>query len=414
MKIVQINAVYEYSSTGRNTMETHEYLRALGHDSYVFCTNNNIPEINVYKMGNKCDYKLHALMSHLTDGQGLFSKRSTKMLLNRLEDLMPDVVLLGNLHANYIHYPSLLRYLAKKDIATVVVLHDVWTFTGHCCYYTEDHCEKWLTGCYNCPALSKYNKSWFWDNSTYNFNKKVALFNAIPRLAIIGVSKWVADEARRSPVFANAKRIDYIYNWIDLKKFSPREDNTIREKLNLNNRFVLVSVSQEWSEAKGLFKICDIARQMPEERFVLVGSMSYKGELPSNVLSVGVTSSTDELARYYSMADALLVCSVQETFGKVSAEALACGTPVIANKSTANPEIAGVECGKTYDEGNMEQIVSAIRSMKTIGKSAYRNKCVKRAVEEFGLHNQLQKYLDLFEDMISEKEKPVPQRKSAH
>ena len=43
MKIVQVNAVYEYSSTGRNTMETHEYLRTLGHESYVFCTNKNIP-----------------------------------------------------------------------------------------------------------------------------------------------------------------------------------------------------------------------------------------------------------------------------------------------------------------------------------------------------------------------------------
>ena len=343
-------------------------------------------------------------MSHLTDGQGLYSKRSTKTLLRRLDAIRPDVVLLGNLHTNYVNYPLLLKYLANKDIATVIVLHDVWPFTGHCCYYSEDHCDKWLTGCGNCPALTKYNKSWFRDNSSSNLNNKLKLFRAIPRLAVVGVSKWVAEEARRSPVFANAKRIDYIYNWIDLNKFSPREDNNLREKLNLNNRFVLVSVSQGWSKAKGLFRICDVAKQMPEERFVLVGSMSYKGELPPNVFSVGATSNIDELAQYYSMADALLVCSVQETFGKVSAEALACGTPVIANNSTANPEIASEECGKTYDLGNIEQIISAVRSIKLIGKSAYKSLCVNRAVKEFSLENQLQKYLNLFEDMVSWKE----------
>ena len=404
MKVVQINAVYEYSSTGRTTMEMHEHLRVLGHNSYVFCTNKNIPEINVYKMGCNLDYKIHSFMSHLTDGQGLYSKESTKMVLRQLDDIHPDIVILRNLHANYINYPLLLKYLAIKDIATIVVLHDVWTFTGHCCYYTEDHCEKWLTGCGNCPALAKYNRSWFRDNSSSNLAKKVELFNAIPRLAVIGVSKWVADEAKKSPVFAKAKRIDYIYNWIDLKKFFPREDNAIREKLNLNNRFVLVSVAQGWNESKGLFKICEVAKQMPKDIFILVGSMSYNGELPLNVLSVGVTSSTDELAQYYSLADVLLVCAVQETFGTVSAEALACGTPVIAINSTANPEIAGIECGKTYEEGDVEQIVSAIHEIKAIGKTSYQNKCVERAVKEFAMDQQLQKYLNLFDEMKNWKE----------
>ena len=75
-----------------------------------------------------------------------------------------------------------------KDIATIVVLHDVWIFTGHCCYYKEDNCDKWLTSCNHCPAQNKYNKSWFWDNSEFNF-KKMNLFSAIPRLSVIGVSK---------------------------------------------------------------------------------------------------------------------------------------------------------------------------------------------------------------------------------
>ena len=403
MKIVQINAVYEYSSTGRTTMEMHEFLQSQGEESYVFCSNKQMPEMNVFQVGNKLDYRLHSLMSRLTDSQGLHSKSSTEQLLKQLETIQPDIVILRNLHANYIHYPSLLTYLAKNDIATVVVLHDVWTFTGHCCYYTEDNCNKWLTGCSHCPALGKYNKSWLIDNSAANYKRKLDLFRAIPRLAVIGVSKWVADEAKKSPIFSNAKRIDYIYNWIDLNKFRPVDGTPIREKLGIGDRFTIVSCAQGWSEVKGLFTIFDVANQMPEERFVLVGSMAYDGELPKNVISVGATASVSELAQYYSTADALLVCSIQETFGKVSAEALACGTPVIANHSTANPEIAGKDCGLSFENNNVAEIVAAIRRLIAVGKSSYKDKCLRRAEEEFNFELQMAKYLELFEDMIYQK-----------
>lgn len=401
MKIVQINAVYEYSSTGRTTMELHEFLRLQGIESHVFCTNKNIPEINVYKIGTYWDYKTHSFLSHLTDGQGLFSKNSTKKLLCKLDNIQPSIVILRNLHANYIHYPSLLKYLAKKNIPTVVILHDVWMFTGHCCYYTIDKCEKWKTECYNCPALHKYNKSWFWDNSHSNFKKKLKLFNAIPNLSVIGVSKWVANEAKQSPIFAKAKNIDYIYNWIDLNKFYPQDSSSLRHKLNLESHFVIISVAQGWCENKGLLKIFAVANRLPEVRFVLVGSMAYTGSIPKNVISVGSTSSTKELAQYYSMADALLVCSVQETFGKVSAEALSCGTPVLANNTTANPEIAGKDCGLYFENNNVDQIVAAIQELQSKGKKAYESKCIERAASEFNFEIQIQKYMKLFNEISS-------------
>ena len=123
--------------------------------------------------------------------------------------------------------------------------------------------------------------------------------------------------------------------------------------------------------------------------------------MPDNVISVGVTSNVSELAQYYSMADALLVCSVQETFGKVSAEALACGTPVLANNVTANPEIAGAECGLTFENNDVDEIVAAIEKMKQTGKQCYTHKCIKRATGELNFDTQIQKYLNFFQTMIS-------------
>ena len=56
MKVVQINAVYQFSSTSKLTEEMHNYMLSKGLDSYVFCSNWNDPENKIFKIGNKLDY----------------------------------------------------------------------------------------------------------------------------------------------------------------------------------------------------------------------------------------------------------------------------------------------------------------------------------------------------------------------
>ena len=77
---------------------------------------------------------------------------------------------------------------------------------------------------------------------------------------------------------------------------------------------------------------------------LLVGNMP-KISLPKNVISVAATDSVNELVKYYNAADVFLQLSEEETFGKVVAEALACGTPVVTNGYTANPELVNASCG---------------------------------------------------------------------
>ena len=398
MKIIQINAIYKYGSTGRTTMEMHEYCLLHGIESYVFCPNISDEDHNIYRIGTAIDHKLHGLWSRISGNQACFSYFATRRVLGMMEKIQPDVVILRNLHSNYINLPMLLKYLAKNDIATIIVLHDCWFFTGHCTHYFSNNCYKWKNECMNCNLMRNDNKSLFFDTSTSMFRMKKKLFNAIPRLAVVGVSDWVTNEAKKSPVFANAKIFQRIYNWIDLKKFHPFDSSSLREKLGINNYFTVLSVAQGWGEAKGLFKIFEVANKMPDVKFVLVGRMAYNGIFPDNVISVGTTSNVQELAQFYSMADVFLVCSVQETFGKVSAEALACGTPVIANNSTANPEIADEKCGLSFNNNDVTEIVSAIENMRSrLQNHDLKEICVQRALNEFDFNKQIKKYLSLFE-----------------
>lgn len=402
MKIVQINAVYEYSSTGRTTKEMHERLLADGYDSYVFCADKHIPNKKVYRIGNSFDHKVHALLSRLSGRQGYYSLFATKNLVKRLESIKPDVVILRNLHSNFVHLSTLMKYLKQRDIAVICVLHDCWFFTGHCYYYTNAGCDRWKTGCGSCPIKGDACPSLFFDRSRACYKDKEKWFKGLDRLAVVGVSDWVTEEARESPIFPQNAIISRIYNWIDLRRFYPRDAHALRAWLNLTDEFVVLSVSQGWSVRKGLLKILDTAKTVPDVRFVLVGTFDYYGPIPANVITPGVTSNVEELADYYSMADALLVCSVQETFGKVSAEALACGTPVIANDATANPEIAGDECGISVHDNNINEIVQAIGRIRNITKQTYSQKCVERAQLEFDFEKQIQKYYELFRTLTNQ------------
>jgi len=400
MKVLQINAVNSIASTGRNASELSEYLIKNGHGCVVAYSKG--PSVNPeyeYKIGGNFDTKLHGLLSRITGRQGYFSKNATNKLCRFMNEYSPDVVVLNNLHGNFVNLPMLLKYLATNDIATVAVLHDCWFYTGKCCHYTDEGCYKWKELCGNCPQLKKYNKSWFFDRTKGMHKDKIKLFNSIPRLAVIGVSDWILNEAKKSPVFKNVKIFKRIYNWIDTDALHPKNVEDIRTKLGLENKKVILSVANIWSKEKGLDTVIELASQLKaDEQYILVGNVGDV-KLPQNIIHIPATNSVEELARYYSLADVFVQPSLEETFGKVSAEALACGTPVVCFNSTANPELVEDGCGYIMDNGDMDNMISKIRLVFGKGKEYYSNNCRNFATQNFEKITSLKEYSNLFENM---------------
>lgn len=401
MKILQINAVNKIASTGRTTTEMAAFLRQSGHTCAVaYSAGSSENSEWEYRIGSKADAKLHGLLSRVSGKQGYFSKGATRKLLDFTDRFAPDIVVLRNLHANYIHLPMLLQYLAKKDIATVAVLHDCWFYTGKCCHYTVAGCYKWQESCGNCPALKKYNKSWFFDKTAEMLEDKKRLFGAIPRLAVVGVSDWLTNEAKKAPVFQNAKVIERIYNWVDTKTFAPHETTALRQKLNLQDKKVILCVASGWTKDKGLDTVLQLADRLTEEqRLLLVGCVPEGVVLKNNVLHIPQTHNVEELVSYYSMADVFFQPSLEETFGKVSAEALSCGTPVVCFHSTANPELIGKGCGAVVSIGDMNALIEQIGNILGNGKDAYVKPCRDFALQNFDLDKNMQQYIRLFETL---------------
>ncbi|MRS03937.1 group 1 glycosyl transferase, partial [bacterium] len=198
MKVLQVNAVSGYGSTGRICVELSEGLIALGHQAFIAYSHGVSSFPDSFRFGDTLEQKKHALLSRITGLQGYFSPRGTRDLIEWIKREEPDIVHLHNLHSNDINIIQLLGFLGSSNISTVVTLHDCWFFTGKCTHFTEDNCYQWENHCKKCPRLKKDNPSYFFDRTEKMFHEKRNAFDEIKNLGVIGVSDWITGIAKRS------------------------------------------------------------------------------------------------------------------------------------------------------------------------------------------------------------------------
>lgn len=401
MKILQINPIAGHSSTGRAVSELDKYFIEHRHESFVACIDGyNVK--NIYKIGNTFDRKIHSILTRLTGYEACFSNIATKKFIKYIDIIKPDIIKLNIVHSNYINYFMLLNYISQNDIPLLLVLDDCWHFTGKCVHYTTNICYKWKQKCGECPNLENGIPSFFFDRTKYMLKKKKEYLNRVPRLGVVGVSDWITNEAKQS-IIKNAKIIKRIYNWVDLKEFYPKENReNIKKKYNLKNKFIILGVASDWDESKGISSFIKLSHEFNENyKVVLVGKNSNNINL-GNIYHIAATYNINELAEIYSMADVFVTFSKEESFGKVSAEALACGTPVICYNSTACPELIGEKCGKVIQVDDYNGILKAINDIAERPKEFYSPYCVKYANDNFKFEKSAQEYLDTFEELINE------------
>ena len=384
MKVLQINAVYGTSSTGRTVAELDEGLKKSGIESIVATTQSTIDRDDIYIVGTQLERKMHAFLSRLTGKQGYFSYFATKRLISWIKKEKPDVIHLRNLHANYIHLGLLLKYIKQNNIPTVITLHDCWFFTGKCTHYTEQGCYKWQIGCYDCPQLKKDNNSWMFDRTSMLWNDKKQWLEDIPRLAVIGVSDWITEEVKKS-FLKNSLIIKRIYNWIDLNVFYPRSEDVL-EKYNLpKDKFLILCIGAGWTVDSPKYRdLIELAKKIDDDtRIVLAGFLASEISLPKQIIPIGYINSTNELAKLYSSVDVYVHLSREDTFGKVIAESLACGTPAIVYNATACPELIGENCGYIVAKGDVLGVLNAVNKVKKEGKDSYSRFCVEFSNKNF-------------------------------
>lgn len=387
MKILQINVVYNEKSTGRTCFEVEKYLNACGDECYTaYGVGDKSASKYAYKFETKFGYYFHNVMARITGLGGYFSFFGTKRLIRYIKKINPDVIHLRNLHDHYLNLPMLFRYLGKTQIPIVITLHDCWIFTGKCAYPTRTGCDKWKNKCNNCPAKKEYPNSLVFDFSGKMFADKRKYLERLNIRAVMGVSDWVTDLGKQS--FLNKFKILRLYNWINLDVFKPYDTENVLPVLKkydvYENKFTVICVAAAWKEgSQKNNELNEFAEILGDEcQIIVVGknSRTLKGK---NIIPIDFTNDIKELASLYSFADVYVHFSVADTFGKVIAEAMACGTPAVVYDTSACAELVQDGCGEKAEPHNVKMLADKTNKIKKSGKQCYSQNCINRVKENF-------------------------------
>lgn len=396
MRVMQINSVCGVGSTGRIATDIHNILIEQGHKSYI-AYGRDLPKScdKAIRIGGKFDNYTHVVKTRIFDKHGFASKRATVEFINKVKELNPDIIHLHNIHGYYLNIEILFEYLKEADKPVIWTLHDCWSFTGHCAYFDYVACDKWKTGCYDCPQKKGYPSSFLLDNSKENYRRKKELFTGLKNMTIVTPSNWLADLVKQS--YLKEYQVQVINNGIDLNLFMPTESN-FREENDINNKFMILGVANVWDERKGLRYFLDLSKTLnDDEIIVLVGlSEKQKKQLPKNIIGITRTSNIKELVEIYSAADVFVNPTLEDNFPTTNLEALACGTPIITFNTGGSVESVYENTGYVVEKGNLKDMKIAIDKVKARNsKISSCDFCIERA-KNYNKNEKFNEYIELY------------------
>lgn len=368
-----------------------------GRDGVKPCKSKLMP------VGGKLDVAFHGLWTRFTDRHGLASWFATKRFIREIKNLKPDVIHIHNIHGYFLNYKMLFEYLKEADIPVIWTVHDCWLYTGHCYYYSSIGCDKWMSGCGNCPQRTAFPTSWFIDRSKQNLKDKSEAFNSIKdKLTIVPVSEWIRGEMSRS--ILKDCQYQVIHNGIDLNVFDVQpDDKAVREKYGLGDKHIILGLASIWSKEKGWDDFVEMSKMLNEDEvIVMVGvTEELQRRLPENVVGIRRTENVRQLAELYSAAVAFVNPTWQDNYPTVNLESIACGTPVVTYRTGGSIEAVTEKTGYVVAQGDVKGLLEAVREIERKGNLEYKADCRAHALANFRKEDRYADYLKLYEDLTT-------------
>lgn len=228
------------------------------------------------------------------------------------------------------------------------------------------------------------------------------------------VASTEAAESYYRAGFPRHRPIERIFWGIPTGIFKPMDGISMRRELGIEARYVVGFVGRLVPE-KGPLVLLDAMRRLPQETHcIMIGEGPSREEIERETAGPELRGrvhlhgamKAETLARYMNCFDVLAVPSLTTThwteqYGRVIAEAMACGVPVVGSDSGAIPEVIG-EGGSIVPEGNpglLSQSLAMVIHNKEVGKTL-KEKALQRADAELGV-NAMARHLIRFYKRIA-------------
>lgn len=394
MKILQVNNVYAEKSTGKITQDLHHGLLKAGHESLVaYGRGKGAEEPGVIRLCPDWYGKINSLLARITGlayGGCLLSTWRLQRLILREK---PDVVHLQCINEHFVNIYSLITWLKKHKIKTVVSLHAEFMYTANCGHAFE--CEQWQDGCKKCPNKYKAVKSWFFDRTGKSWERMRRAFKGFENNCVISpVSLWTEARAKQSEILKEFP-MKTVFNGVNAEIFTDDDTNkNARAVLNVTAFF-----SDQKEHPKGGWYLLELAKRMPDITFWVAGKADSELQVPKNVLLLGEIFDQKELAQWYRKAALSVIVSKRETFSMPCAESLCCGTPVVGFRAGAPEQIALPRYSAFVEYGDLDRLEQTIRYWLNRGDLDCR-KIAEEARETYCVETMAKEFCDLYRSML--------------
>lgn len=365
MKILMINSVCGYGSTGKIVADLAHEIEKKGDECWIAYGRGDAPsDLHTYRIGDDLGVYMHGVLSRITDKHGFYSKYATKMFIRWMKQYNPDVIHLHNLHGYYINIELLFQALKELDKPVIWTLHDCWAFTGHCAHFDFCGCNKWKTQCERCVQKREYPTSFVMDNSRENYIRKKNVIGQIDKLEVVTPSDWLKRLVKQS--FLKRYPVQVVKNGIDLNVFHPVRDMNIKQRYGLQDKKIILGVASTWSQRKGIQDFEKLADMIDDTyHIVLIGTINVKETISKpNVTLIDRTENREQLAAWYTEADIFFNPTYEDNYPTVNLEAQGCGTPVITYNTGGSPEGIIAGGGSVIEQADLDAFVEKLKQIE--------------------------------------------------
>ena len=397
MKILQINSVYVVGSTGKLVLFSHRIFSIFGNETYVGYGRGKKPiETTVLKNCSELESNIHHAYANIFDNVygGCFF--ATNKMIRLIKKLKPDVVHLHCCNGYFVNLYRLFVFLKKNNYKVIVTNHAEFYYTGNCGYSFE--CDKWKTGCGNCPHIKEFNGRWSLDRTHKNWIKMKNALDGFNKnnIVITSVSPWVTSRSSESPILGQYKHVT-VLNGINTDNFIYHDMNECRKELGLPlDKKISIFICSNWNEKSKKEYFEKVVDSLPDSLFLLVGApKDYKYK--DNVINLGYINGQKLLSKYYSASDKTLLLSKKETFSLPVAESLCSGTPVVGFYSGGPETITIPEYSDFCEYGDIDSLVKLINKEKVFD----RKKISEEAKGKYSIERMANEYLDVYKELLS-------------
>ncbi len=404
LKVLIVNTYQHLGGAARAAFRLFEALNAAGVESEFLHCHSAVAQVD---MSEARFYEALPVLAAQQRPHSLFSCNTVSHanLVEYINQSDADVVHLHWLADGFISIEDLQA--VQKPL--VFSLHDMWLFTAGC-HYTQG-CEQFRQACSECHLFnqSDYQRQRLplRDILQHNWHRKAALFRHKMPIMVVGLSRWITEQARLSNLLSETD-ICTLPNPIDPQCFFPDDNADILLDFGVPVDKPLVlfgAINGTQDPRKGykhLQSAFSQAQLQQDVRIVTFGNRDYFESRVGNIDCINLPVLDNvQIRQLLSHCKMLILPSEQENLSNMVMESLACGTPVVAFDIGGNADmIIDGKNGRLASVVNSETLANEIANVLLHGVEWTRHTIHQDTISRFGYFVVAGRYQAMYKRLL--------------